>query len=173
MRLVDKDFSDLEEKVSKIVEIGEDTSNNGNDYVYIEDMSGQKFYVWSDGWQEYLIEEKDRFLDSTVRINYEAVDPPYYCVFRYLTPLSWDDVDPAEKDFDERCLPMTNEDNETLKTSDVSREERIVNQASMKFAAKILDHRLEDRESYSDEEISEELNKWMSKFKRAAITGEV
>jgi len=170
--LTEKDSVKLREKVTRIQSIEEKTSSNGNDYVLVVDTSGAKFYVWNDGWQSILMEESEFYRSRTVRINYVAEDPPYYCVLRYLYPVDWDDSKPEDKDF-EVNFNVTNEDDDTLNINDVSREERIINQASMKFAAKAADHKFVDGESYSDEEITEELNKWMSKFRRAVVTGEL
>jgi len=165
-------FADIEEGTYIIESIEEKESENGNEYVLLESGGRNKFYAWSDGWKKELLENKEDYLGEMMRVNFEAVDPPYYCVLRYIYPEAWDDQNPEELNFDKkRCFKMT--DDNQLKASDVPREERIVNQASMKFAAKILDHKLEDEGGYEDDQITEELNKWMSKFKRAAITGEI
>lgn len=162
--------------MTRIEEISEETSSNSNDYVLVKDISGSKFYVWNDGWQKILVEEQDFYRSRTVRINYVAEDPPYYCVLRYLYPVDWDDSKPEENDF-EVTMDMTDEqDDGTINANDVPREERIVNQAGMHFGSRILkvmsdEGMLEDVEDRED--LKKEINTWMREFRRAAVTGEL
>lgn len=177
MSLTEHSDLKLEDKVTMIQSIEEKTSKNGNDYVLVTDISGAKFFVWSDGWQRILMRRKDFYRSQNVRINYVAEDPPYYCVLRYIYPVAWDDQNPEQNNF-EVTMDMTEEDTDdnVVKTSDVSREERIVNQAGMHFGSRMLKVQadlgmLDDVESRED--LQEEINTWASKFKRAAVTGEL
>lgn len=184
MSLTEHSDLKIREKVTRIQSISEETSSNGNDYVLVEDTSGAKFYVWNDGWQSILMDEAEFYRSRTVRINYVAEDPPYYCVLRHLYPVDWDDSKPEEKDF-EVTFDVTNDD--TLNANDVPREERIVNQAATKFSSEMLKIKQDDIRQqlkeegdsvdFSEEELDEafmdEMNKWISRFRRAAITGEL
>lgn len=57
-------------------------------------------------------------------------------------------------------------------SSAVEKDIRIENQAAMHFASRIVASRMDYLER-SDEAIVEELNKWMSKFKRGVPRGEI
>lgn len=175
MNLVESDATDIREIVTQIHNIEEKTSSNGNEYVLLETAGREQIYVWNESWKEHILENKEFYKINLMRVNFEAVDPPYYCVLRSIFPQDWEENQNLEE-YSFEVNDMT-EDDDKLKMSDVSREERIVNQSSIKFGAEMAKLK-EDwfgtgSEEEFDEEVEKEINSWARKFKRAVVTGEL
>lgn len=63
------------------------------------------------------------------------------------------------------------EGSSSVQTSD--RDVRIENQAAMHFASRIVTARMDYLGDRTEEAVVEELNKWMSKFKRGVGRGQI
>lgn len=167
--------TEIREIVTIVENIEEKTSSNDNEYVLLETSGREKIYVWSDSWKQQILDHKDFYKSKLMRINFEAVDPPYYCVLRSIFPQDWDENKNPEN-YSLEVKNMTEEDDK-LRMSDIPREERIVNQASIKFGAEVAkikeEYLSEPTEEEFDEALEEEINSWASKFKRAVVTGEL